>query len=79
MITTRQVREIIRAHRPTATIYTNKTTGHQGPERRVKCYFRDDTELMAKLMAAAGSNNVYTTEYYGYGARPALIVKCVLG
>ena len=79
MITAKQVREIIRAHRPGATIYTNKIAGHKGSERRVKCYFRNDTELMAKLMAVAGSNNVYTTEYYGRGAPPALIVKCVVG
>ena len=79
MITTKQVRNIIRTHRPDALIYTNKTTGYKGPERRVKCYFRNDTELMFLLMTAAGPENVHTTEYYGYGASAGLIVKCHIG
>jgi hypothetical protein len=81
MITTQQVRDIIRTHRPGALIYTNKATGHKGPERRVKCYFRDDKELLAKLKKAAGADNVTLTAggdgYYSIGQ--GIVVKCVLG
>ena len=80
MITTRQVRDIIRTHRPDALIYTNKTTGYKGPERRVKCYFRDDKELLAALKKAAGADNVSVTAggdgYYSIGQ--GIVVKCVL-
>jgi hypothetical protein len=80
MITTQQVRDIIRTHRPDALIYTNKTTGYKGPERRVKCYFRDDTELLAALKKAAGADNVSVTAggdgYYSIGQ--GIVVKCVL-
>ena len=81
MITTQQVRDIIRTHRPGALIYTNKTTGHKGPERRVKCYYRGDTELMSALQKAAGADNVTLTAggdgYYSVGQ--GIVVKCVLG
>jgi hypothetical protein len=81
MITTQQVRDIIRTHRPGALIYTNKTTGHKGPERRVKCYFRNDKELLAELKKAAGADNVTLTAggdgYYSVGQ--GIVVKCVLG
>jgi hypothetical protein len=81
MITTQQVRDIIRTHRPGALIYTNKTTGHKGPERRVKCYYRGDTELMSALQKAAGAENVSVTAggdgYYSTGQ--GIVVKCVLG
>jgi hypothetical protein len=80
MITTQQVRDIIRTHRPDALIYTNKTTGYKGPERRVKCYFRGDTELLAALKKAAGADNVSVTAggdgYYSIGQ--GIVVKCVL-
>jgi predicted TIM-barrel enzyme len=82
MLNTKQVRDIIRAHRPDALIYTNKTTGHKGPERRVKCYFRSDTELLFMLQTAAGAENVKVTaggyghNYYRVGR--GIVVKCVL-
>lgn len=81
MITTKQVRNLIRTHRPDALIYTNKTTGHKGPERRVKCYFRNDRELLVLLSIAAGPENVYTTAGGGYMYSPgaAIIVKCHIG
>ena len=79
MITTQQVRDIIRAHRPNSLIYTNKTNGHKGPERRVKCYYRGDTELLFMLQTAAGSDNVYLTGHSTMGTGRGLIVKCHIG
>ena len=81
MITTKQVRAIIAQHSTYSYgIYTNKTTGHTGLDRRVKCYFRNNTKLLKALIAAAGAENVTLTEggnqYYGGG--PGIVVKCVL-
>jgi hypothetical protein len=82
MLTTTQVRAIIHKYsNNTYGLYTNKTKGHTGLNRRVKCYFRGNTKLYTALIEAAGSENVYITEgsphYHSIG--PAIIVKCVLG
>jgi len=78
MLTTTQVRAIIRKHTVNTQwgVWTNKTTGYTGPERRVKCYFRDNIELLTALRKAAGENNVYLTDN---GMGSGIIVKCVLG
>ena len=81
MITTKQVRAIIAQHSNSSYgVYTNKTTGHTGSDRRVKCYFRGNTKLLNTLQKAAGKENVTLTaggnQYYGGG--PGLIVKCIL-
>jgi hypothetical protein len=82
MLTTTQVRAIIRKHSTnTYGIYTNKTKDHTGPERRVKTYFRNDVDLFRALQKAAGRANVYLTpgSDYCHSIGPAIIVKCVLG
>jgi hypothetical protein len=82
MLTTSQVRAVIHKHTDnTYGIYTNKTKGHTGIDRRVKCYFRDDVELYTALQKAAGHANVYLTPGSGYSHSigPAIIVRCVLG
>jgi hypothetical protein len=82
MITTQQVRDIIRTHRPDALIYTNKTPGHKGPERRVKCYYRGDIKLLVKLLTAAGVENVRITSGgtgYDVAPRAGIVVKCHIG
>ena len=81
MLTTTQVRAIIRQYRANDyEVYTNKTAGHKGPERRVKCYYRDNVALLAALEKAAGKENVTLTagaSYYGGG--PGITVKCIIG
>jgi hypothetical protein len=83
MITTQQVRDIIRTHRPGALVYTNKTPGHKGPERRVKCYYRGDTELLFLLQTAAGAENVTVTAGDNgngyYRVAKGIVVKCHIG
>ena len=81
MLTTKQVRAIIAKHSTDSYgVYTNKTAGHQGPERRVKCYFRNNVDLYRALQKAAGTENVTLTPggsgYYTLG--PGIIVKCIL-
>jgi hypothetical protein len=82
MLNTKQVRTIIAQHSTDSYgVYTNKTKGHTGPERRVKCYFQDNVELYRALQKAAGKDNVTITPggagYYSMG--PGIVVKCVLG
>jgi hypothetical protein len=82
MLTTKQVRAIIRKHTTnTYGLYTNKTTGYVGPNRRVKCYFHGNVELYTALQKAAGRANVYLTpgSDYCHSPGPAIIVKCVIG
>ena len=81
MITTKQVRAIIAQHRRyMSDVYTNKTTGHTGQERRVKCYFRNNTKLFKALQKAAGKENVtLTAGTAGPGMRRrGIVVKCIL-
>ena len=81
MITTTQVRAVIAKHRQyMSDVYTNKTTGHTGSDRRVKCYFRNDTKLFKALQKAAGKENVtITAGTAGAGmGRQGIVVKCVL-
>ena len=77
MITTKQVRSIMRNHSK-FSVYTNKTTGHMGLDRRVKCYYRgtQDIPLLYALQNAAGVENVNITSYSA-GNR-GITVKCML-
>jgi hypothetical protein len=85
MLTTRQVRAIIRKHNPSThpvwdPIYTNKTKSNPGNVRTVKCYYHSNTALLKALQQAAGAQNVKLTtgaqHYYALG--PGITVKCVL-
>jgi hypothetical protein len=81
MLNTKQVRAIIAQHTTDSYgVYTNKTKDHKGPQRRVKCYFRDNVDLFRALQKAAGTENVTLTPggsgYYTMG--PGIVVKCVL-
>ena len=75
MLTTKQVRSIMAKH-GARDLYTNKTTGHKGNDRRVKCYYRGNDALVTALKAAAGADNVrvHGGSYSGAG----VVVKCVL-
>lgn len=82
MLTTKQVRAIINKHTTNSYgLYTNKTRDDNGPNRRVKCYFRNNVKLYTALQKAAGKENVYLTDgsLCGMGAKPAIIVKCIIG
>lgn len=77
MITTVQVRAIMRKHNA-HHIWTNKTKGHKGLARRVKCWATGDkVAMMSELRSVAGASNVYEgtdpAAYYG-----SIIVKCEL-
>lgn len=81
MITTKQVRAIIAQHSTSSYgVYTNKTTGHTGSDRRVKCYFRGNNKLLAALQKAAGAENVTLTAggEGWYAGGPGIVVKCIL-
>jgi hypothetical protein len=82
MLTTKQVRAIINQHSTsTYGVYTNKTTKYTGPNRRVKCYFKNNIKLLKALQKAAGKENVTLTEGgNGYcSGGPGITVKCVIG
>ena len=83
MLTTKQVRNIMRKHGHNE-LWTNKTTGDTTNIRRVKCYAPYNNAklnaLLAELNKLAGKANVRMTsgeQTYGYG-RPGIVVKCVL-
>ena len=84
MLTTTQVRAIIRKHKTVHAvwdpIYTNKTNKNPGNVRSVKCYFLNNTALLKALQKAAGAENVKLTDgathYAALG--PGITVKCVL-
>jgi hypothetical protein len=82
MLTTKQVRAIIKQHRPDGMwgVYTNKTAGDTTNRRKVKCYFRNDVDLFRALQKAAGRANVYLTpgSDYCHSIGPGIIVNCVL-
>lgn len=83
MLTTKQVRNIMRNHlTSTYGLYTNKTTGDTTNIRRVKCYMprdnREANKLLNALRKAAGAENVKTTSgsaSYGFG-RMGITVRC---
>ena len=85
MLTTKQVRNIMRNHLfDSRDIWTNKTTGDTTNIRRVKCYMPNDTRkatrLINDLKKAAGADNVNLTtnnHAYGYG-RPGITVRCIV-
>jgi hypothetical protein len=77
MITTKQVRAIMRKHNPQwAVIYTNITRKNPGMLRSVKCYYGSNDQLLNALRRAAGKDNVNLTKGSYYG--PAITVKCQL-
>lgn len=86
MLTTKQVRNIMRKHlTSTYGLYTNKTAGDTTDIRRVKCYMPRNTKegmsLLSELRASAGVSNVNVTKgehSWGYG-RPGITVRCIIG
>jgi len=74
MLTTKQVRAIMRKHNPYRTLWTNKTTGDNSNIRRVKCYYYNnrDRALYDELVQKTGLENVRVTSEGG------LTVRCVL-
>ena len=85
MLTTTEVRKIIRKHTTGADIWTDKPVPHRsytGSLRRVKCYFDGNGVLLRALQKAAGSGNVTVTRgnpYSMYNRGPGIVVKCLLG
>lgn len=82
MLTTKQVRAIIKQHSISSRhIFTNKTTGHTGSDRRVKIYFNNDIALLKVLQKAAGKDNITLTKGGDsiYSRGPGLTVKCIIG
>ena len=85
MLTTKQVRNIMRNHlTSTYGLYTNKTTGDTSNIRRVKCYMprdtREATKLINALKKAAGAENVKLTSgevAYSRGC-PGITVRCIV-
>ena len=85
MLTTKQVRNVMRKHLfNSSDIWTNKTTGDVSNIRRVKCYMPQDiheaTRLINDLKKAAGADNVNLTSggcSYDYG-RPGITVRCLV-
>jgi hypothetical protein len=76
--TTLQVRAIMHSFNVAGhAMYTNKTTGHTGRQRRVKCY-GNDLVLIAALQKACGAANVKQTPGSNYRSGPGITVKCVL-
>jgi len=81
MLTTTQVRAIIRKHKTVTIwdpIWTNKTSKNPGNVRSVKCYFLDDMALVSALRNAAGAENVRITDSE-HSMGPGITVKCILG
>jgi hypothetical protein len=83
MLTTKEVRKIILTFQPgtSNSVYTNRTAGDDSNNRRVKCYYRSNTALLAALRSAAGPNNVTLTpgSYdWTQGGMMGITVKCVL-
>jgi len=83
MLTTKQVRAIIRKHTTAAEIWTDKPRhDYIGSLRRVKCYFDNNGVLLRALQKAAGSQNVTVTtgnHHSMYDRGPGIVVKCLLG
>ena len=83
MLTTKEVRKIIRKYRTGAAIWTDKPVPHSSytdPLRRVKCYYDGNGVLLRALQKAAGSGNVTVTKGNPYRNRgPGIVVKCLLG
>jgi hypothetical protein len=81
MITTKQVRDIMRKYTE-SVIYTNKVKAKN--ERSVKCYLPSDPvvakKLLSELDAAAGESCVSTYKYssYYYAPLDSVTVRCVI-
>ena len=76
--TTKQIRAIMRRH-DAFGIYTNKTTGDSSDNRRVKCYYYGNENLLNELCQVAGRENVTLTPGINYrDITPGIVVKCIL-
>lgn len=78
-ITTLQVRAVMAQH-GADQIYTNKTKGHTGNTRRVKCYYQTPDMHTDLLKLMGGNGNIKMTRRngnIGRGSR-SVIVTCVL-
>ena len=77
MLTTKQVRKIMHSFEvPSINMWTNKTLGHKGQNRRVKCYSTELSVFVA-LQRACGAANVKATQ----GCNPrgsGIVVKCLI-
>lgn len=84
MLTTQQVRNVLRANNITPR-YTNKTTGHTGKVRRVKAYLPRDLSETAKFsmlhrIVESGVSllDIKIMRPSFKGNRPSLIITCAL-
>ena len=78
MLTTIQVRAIMRKHGFGGTLYTNKSAGHEGRERRVKMYGHGTAALQKELAQAGGADTLTFTFNMGYNETDGLTVRCLL-
>ena len=79
LLTTLQVRDIMRANGGVPE-YTNKTTGHTGRDRRVKCYYNGNAKMVTALQKVCGKDNVKVTsgELHRWSRGSGVTVKCIL-
>ena len=75
--TTKQIRAIMRRHNAFG-IYTNKTTGDSSNNRRVKCYYFGNKNLLNELFQVAGRENVTLTPGSNDWGTSVIVVKCIL-
>ena len=75
--TTKNVRAIMRKHNSWG-IYTNKTKDDTSDNRRVKCYFDENKNLLKDLIREAGAENVKITNGSDFFKRKGIVVKCIL-
>lgn len=78
LLTTLAVRWVMRVY-GAKPLYTNKTKGHTGNVRRVKCYYDGNYEMLNGLRNAFGTENVtLTSGNHRYYSQQAITVRCVL-
>lgn len=84
MLTTQQVRNVLRANNITPR-YTNKTTGHTGKVRRVKAYLPRDLSETAKFAllnrlveCSISLSEIKLLPPSFAGNRPSLVITCAL-
>ena len=78
MLTTTQVRAIMRKHGHRGDIWTNKSAGHEGRERRVKIYGHGTAAMQKELARAGGADTLTFTVNMGYNETDGLTVRCLL-
>jgi len=84
MLTTKQVRKIIRDHDvDPRNIWTNRRAGPTGLERSVKCYIQDADDPTDLIHAVMSTGNAQFRVTHGRSRSscnaPGFIVDCVLG